>query len=507
MSNETIEPHYQSGVRSVDHRDIDASGDGHPFGDDPKEFEADLRPLIREFADDLYESWEETIREYLANAETACLKVRDYVDAPNESPFDEMIVEQPYEPRIEVTWDRSEQKVTIKDNGIGMAAVEVDQVFRYIGRSAARDDGAKSGAFGMGALSFVKFIGTDNTMVMTTHSRLNDDNASYLVSLAGVEPIMGTMDDDEYGTKFQMTQKSDDFDVRDTVEKYAQWMRVTVIYREIDEDGAEVFNEDWGDRQLYDDYERGKYVGHHEKPGAFEAYCSPDASDRTLLLSMEIDRNCADRFGAPYSIDVRLLDESGKVVESSNGNEGLMPCSDHQYREMLMDARDEYVPEHLLSSDDIVARRGESGDEEVYLVDESVLDSDQPLPVAEYVTDSEELDSFGPEEVILGPHQGRTVVDRDEWQKLPEGRASQFVPESELEEYDVETGDGDLCLPEPTTNRSSLQQNDKFWKYLANYFSDDLEETTQEYREKLQETDDVVGLIKDIQHQSVSRFN
>jgi len=186
-----LDPYYQSGESGVEHRNVNAAGDSHPFGDDPKEWEADLRPLLRQISDDLYDSWEQTVREYLANAETACLKVERHLENPYSTPFEDMYIEKGYEPRIIVVWDKSEQKLKIQDNGIGMAAVEVNEVFRQIGRSAARDLGAMSGAFGMGALSFSKFIGRGNTLVMISNSRLNGDNAAYLVTLAGIEPVRG----------------------------------------------------------------------------------------------------------------------------------------------------------------------------------------------------------------------------------------------------------------------------------------------------------------------------
>ncbi len=140
MSKNDIDPKYQTGQRSVEHRNIDAAGEEHPFGEDAQSFEADLRVLIRKVADDLYDGWQATVREYLANSETACLKVEEFKNNAEESMYNEMIVSDSYQPRIEVTWNEKEDKLTIKDNGIGMAAQEVDEIFRQIGHSAARDD-------------------------------------------------------------------------------------------------------------------------------------------------------------------------------------------------------------------------------------------------------------------------------------------------------------------------------------------------------------------------------
>jgi len=505
--NNNLTPYYQSGEVGVDHRNIGKSGSDHPFGDEPKEWEADLRPLIRQVADDLYESWSATVREYLANAETACLKVQHFLDNPDESPFDDMIVDESYEPRIIVKWDKSEQKLIIKDNGIGMAATEVDQVFRHIGRSAARDLGTMSGAFGMGALSFPKFIGPDNTMVMLSHSRLNDDNAAYLVTLAGVEPVMGSLEETEYGTSFTLDQKEKDMEIRSAVRKYSEWMRVPVLYREIDENGKEVFNEDWGDKRLYDGYDKGKYCESLVVPGGFEAYSCESSRNKTLLLSMDIDRNTNVNHEPPYPFDIRILDESGKVIKSSNGNEGLIPVSRMEYEQMLLTERSDFITYDLLSNQDVVGSKIVSGTNEgSTVVEDTVLDSDQPLPVGDYIAESELAndDCPGDEYVIIGSHQGRAVLDEESWNDLPQGRAENFIPDDELEEYDVDSGTGDLCLPKPTTDRSSLQSNEKFWKYIANYFVNQFDKSIEEWRRELRESTDSMKRIDEMSPKNVS---
>ena len=507
MSQEKeLDPYYQSGESGVEHRNVGAAGESHPFGSEPKEWQADLRPLIRQVSNDLYDSWEATVREYLANAETACLKVKRHLENPQDSPFDDMTVSDSYEPRITVVWDQSEQKLTIQDNGIGMAAVEVDKVFRQIGRSAARDLGTMSGAFGMGALSFPKFIGRDNTMVMISNSRLNDDNAAYLVTLAGIEPVRGSLGDSEYGTKFTLDQKSEDMNVREAVERFAEWMRVPVLYRELDENGSEVFNEDWGDQRLNNKYQSGKYADDFVVSGCFEAYMSPDADGRTLLLSMDIERSADNQLSAPYPFDIRLLDESGKVVSSTNGNEGLMPVPQMEYDEMLLDARPHFITDELLSNQDLVGSKIVSGTNEgATVVPDDVLNSDQPLPVGDYVAESElaDDDCIGDRYVIIGPHQDRAVIPEDSWNDLDEGRAEKFIPENELEPYDVDENTGDLCLPKPTTDRSSLQSHEKFWKYIAQHFIKAYDEAIEEWRQEMRTSTDKMEKLKEMNPRTV----
>lgn len=499
-----LDPYYQEGVRDVEHRNIGKAGDGHPFGNEPKPFEANLQSFISEISDDLYDSWEMTIREYLANAETACLKVKQYAENPESSPYDDMTVDDSYNPVITVTWNKAREKLTIADNGIGMAAVEVDQVFRHIGRSGARDIGSMSGAFGMGALSFPKFIGKNSSMVMLSNSRLAEDNAAYLVSLAGVEPIMGSLDDTEYGTKFKLDQKESDMDIRSAVKKYSQNLRVPVIYRELDENESETFNDDYGGRNLYDDYNKDAFADWIVKPGAFAAYTSPDATGETLLLSMEIDRNNTGSNRSRYEYDIRILDESGTVIKSTNGNEGLIPVNRVEYNDMLLNERDEYITESLLSNTDVVATVVES-DVADYAIDSDILHSDEPLPLGDYFAREDVPDDqLGEDVVIIGKHDGRTVVSEETWNSLPEGRASNFVPEDELESFDVSSGEGDLCLPTPTTDRSSLQSNDAFWEYIEQTFAQNFDESIDKWRKILKETDDTGKAIREMDEQTAA---
>lgn len=504
--NNNFEPQYQKGASSVQHRNIDAAGEDHPFGNTPQSFEADLSTLIRKVADDLYQSWKATIREYLANAETACLRVEQYRDNPEESPYDVMFVPDSYQPKIEVEWDKQENKLTISDNGIGMAAKEVDQIFRQIGHSASRDDGSKSGQFGMGALSFVKLVGLDNAALMTTHSRLNHDNASYYLTLGGVEPIMGSLPDDQYGTSFQMTPK-DDFPIRGAIEQYAEWMRVPVRYEEIGTNGTVEFQEDYGDKALYESYEDNRICLGAKKKGAFEVYASPDANARTLLLSMDIDRNDGDyqpgQHGSPFPFDIRLLDESGKVIESSNGNEGLMPTPRSEYESMLMEARDPYIPEEMLNNGDVLGQELASGDGIV--VSDEVYDDIQNQRVRvspnNYIAKSDVTEEMEPGDtrVIAGPHKGKVLVSDEEWEELDEGRAKLYVPEDELEPYDVEDEEGDLTLPQPTSDRDRLQSHPTFWEYIGQQFAEQFDNKVDEVYQLIEGSDDPLDTIMNLE--------
>jgi hypothetical protein len=508
MSENETRVDVQSAQTSVQHRNIDAAGEGHPFGEDAREFTADLRTLIRRVADDLYESWKATVREYLANAETACLRAEEYAETGSTDivPDDvEMNISDSYQPKIEVIWNKKEDKLTIQDNGIGMSANTVDKVFRQIGRTTGRDEGDKSGNFGQGVLSFVKFVGLDNAMIMTSNSRIEPDNAAYYVTLAGVEPVMGSLPEEQYGTKFQMTPNGS-YDIRDAIETYAEWMRVPVRYEEIGTDGSIEFQEDYGDKALYESYEKNRTCLGAKIDGAFEAYSSPDAEGRTLLLSMSIDRNDGDyspgQHEAPFPFDVRLLDESGKVIESSNGNEGLMPTPRSEYESMLKEARDPYLSEDLLNAGDVLAQ--ELANDDVMVVSDEVYDkiqsNDIMVPPNDYVPKSDvEWDAEpGDTHVIAGPNKGKLVVSPEEWSEMDDGRAANYVPEDELESYGLDTGEGDLCLPQPTSDRDRLQSHTTFWKYVAKQFGKSFDEKVKEVYKTLDGTDNTVEKVMEM---------
>jgi hypothetical protein len=511
MTEENPTVNVQKAEAEVNHRNINAAGDGHPFGDDAKEFTAELSSLIRRVADDLYESWEATVREYLANAETACLRTKEYVETGSTGIIDDdatLSVSDSYQPKIEVEWNRQEDKLTIHDNGIGMSADTVDKVFRQVGRTTSRDDGQYSGNFGQGVLSFVKLVGLDNAMIMTSHSRLNDDNAAYYVTLAGVEPIRGQLQEDEYGTTFQMTPDGS-YNIREAIERYSEWMRVPVRYEEIGLDGEVSFQEDYGDKELFDAYDDNRACLGIRKEGAFEAYASPDSFGETLLLSMSIDRNDgkhqSGQHGSPFQFDVRLLDESGKVIESSNGNEGLMPVVQSDYEQMLIDAREPYITRELLNNKDIIGQEltnsdvnGREGSIVVSDDDyESIMSGEVHVPPNDYLRKSDLLSADEPGEarVIFGPNKGRVVVGESEWEDMSAGRAEMYVPECELEEYDVESGEGDLRLPQPTSDRDRLKEHPTFWEYIGSQFAEQFNEKVDEVYQRIEESEDALETI------------
>jgi len=82
---------------------------------------------------------------------------------------------------------------------------------------------------------------------------------------------------------------------------------------------------------------------------------------------------------------------------------------------------------------------------------------------------------------------------------MDEGRASLYVPESELEEYDLESGEGDLQLPQPTSDRDRLQEHLTFWKYVGQQFAEQFDSKVDEVYERLDASEDALETIMELE--------
>ena len=93
----------------------------------------------------IYKSWKSTIREYIANAESACIST--------------LKLDPNYGPEIRIEYNPEQCLLIIEDNGIGLSKKMFMEVFRYFGRSRNAFDPSVSGMFGLGAKSFVMLVG------------------------------------------------------------------------------------------------------------------------------------------------------------------------------------------------------------------------------------------------------------------------------------------------------------------------------------------------------------
>lgn len=312
------------------------------------EFDYETAAVFKRLADDIYESVEAGIREPLQNSLTAVRRA----EAETNLQKGDNVVE------IEVH-DGEKTQVVLEDNGLGISRDVLQDVLAVIGRSTNRDDGGVSGKYGMGFLACYKLVGTDGGFVMYTNARkTNEPPLQGIWKPGGFEvdnsgKLPQRFDEDDYGTRFEFTLETNagPDKVSSWVEKHAEWSRVPILYREYDKNGRLVNDDEYGVKELADEHNDALFELTIDND-YFTAICSPEANKRTLLLNSPLDRN-SEYYddAAPASIDIRLKNENGVVVDGPH--EGLMPASDAEYEDMEAERREDYVAESALSDDDL----------------------------------------------------------------------------------------------------------------------------------------------------------
>ncbi len=162
----------------------------------------------------LYGNWKSAVREYIANAETACKEAAKTTSN--------------YTPEIRIEIIPRENKFIIKDNGIGISAKVFLDVFRYYGRSRFGFDETTSGKWGFGVKSYVMLTGTHGSMLIETKNRETDEAFSVYARQKGYDVLPSTPTD--YGTAFTIIYKRDvhSNDIIDAVENIAKYVEVPV---------------------------------------------------------------------------------------------------------------------------------------------------------------------------------------------------------------------------------------------------------------------------------------
>jgi HSP90 family molecular chaperone len=240
MSGDEHEIDFQVGSHETDSNPVDFEGETEHI-----EYDLEVQTVFKRLADDIYKSDEAGIREPVTNSITAI------IDAVEEGFIEEE------RGVLEITLQAGE--LIIKDNGIGISEEKLRKVLAVIGRSTSRDSDARPGKFGMGFLALYKLSELDGGFIMHSRSRRTDDYISGVWKNGGFTWCKEDggfpykqMDDDEYGTKLVIPLKKslDSDDIREWVKRNTEYARHNVIYREFNEDGDEVFNEDYGDKKL-----------------------------------------------------------------------------------------------------------------------------------------------------------------------------------------------------------------------------------------------------------------
>jgi hypothetical protein len=361
------------GTAGSEVKTADVAGDDHALnnviGDDEGAQERMYDPkLAGERFVEFYDDSAAAIREYLSNAETACIRraKQELLDAgftEDEIPGQvtemlEMAKEETgYEPLIEVTYNRQSDatRLIIEDNGIGISSEEY-QVVQRVGYSASHMDGERLGQFGMGWLSGFQLTSVNGVFRMKTKSYLTDEAYSTAEYVANFEMLDG--EPDEYGTRFEFPgfgEKAKSIDIPSKVSDFANGMVIPVLYRDFDSSGDETsHSDDFLPRDMADDYPDDSLVVAYENE-FFRAVMSPDRPENrrnlvTYNVSMPIRRNCDQfgsepKFGTPWKWDFRGKKENGPIVacESDPSVVGLIPKEDSKYERLVEDFKEDCI--------------------------------------------------------------------------------------------------------------------------------------------------------------------
>src|SRR6218665_3349585 len=95
-------------------------------------FEADVARLLHLMVHSVYSDKDVFLRELISNAADACEKLR------YEGLSDPSLLGDDGQPRITVTLDPEDKRLTIEDNGIGMSEAELADALGTIARSGTK---------------------------------------------------------------------------------------------------------------------------------------------------------------------------------------------------------------------------------------------------------------------------------------------------------------------------------------------------------------------------------
>lgn len=488
-------------------REMDIADDSHPIKEAlDGEYRHELRAhdaTVGERFTFRYGEANAFIREYLANAETGCIRrARHELRAHDGSTYDsawfdshdipELLEEARevvgYYPVIETF--RSEPgsqkaRFKIKDNGVGISVEEFKAV-RELGLSPSHDVGSQVGSFGQGLMSVFNASGKHGELELTTWSMLDGANYRERFRMRGFTDLDGKRD--EIGTTWKIPafcEEARDMDIDGSIERFTQGMFVPVIHHKLDETGTEQAKEEYTYSPLVDMVpdDEPHFVYEDE---SIEAVMSPAIGTHsskidplTFLVTMPIKRG--DDLGsrsAPFGFHIRVKQEDGRVYHSGGkaGKDysGLVPVEQRRYENEQIDAKGALRPDQMVPGD-LFGYDIDDGDH--YHVPTGVDDelvraedhltlwpgADQPESLDHPATDA----NLNPV-VVKGPHEGKDIVDDETWVSIDTDVPNRFASRDNLRFGDVggyNHGDRadppcDVKLVEPVDDRDRLRDHD-----------------------------------------------
>lgn len=359
-------------VHGHEKRDLDAAGEEHVLSDMDNERQAPIEHV----ADNVvsrYDKRRAFIREYLANAHTACVQAAKYMVRQHDDEdqvdledvravLDHSSEAYNYDPTVVVQYNRNPEAswtFRISDNGIGIPRHTAPAI-RDIGLSGWHDDGTTNGQFGQGTMSGFLACGPYGEFHMTTRARENDDDYRVAWKLTTQDPLPGERG--SYGTTFEwptFVAEAEDIDVFEAVRGYAEGMIVPVIFEEYNRDGSLTIEEDFLPAYIEERYADDSPTIAYEDRFARVVW-SPDRPEgwssniKTWCGYQPIERNDGrhgtsnKRFSMPSAFDARVKVENGCIIEVDGETDhelvGMVPISDQKYENMPDEKREGFVP-------------------------------------------------------------------------------------------------------------------------------------------------------------------
>ena len=200
-------------------------------------FEAEVNQLLQLMIHSLYSNKEIFLRELISNASDACDKLRF------EAISDNLLLDTDAELKIQVEFDKDEQTVTIRDNGIGMSREEVIQNIGTIAKSGTKEflsqltgdqskDSRLIGQFGVGFYS--AFIVADKVTLITRRAGMTKEQAIRWESDGSGSYSLESVEHAKRGTEVILHLKKDEADflnswrLRSIITKYSDHVPVPI---------------------------------------------------------------------------------------------------------------------------------------------------------------------------------------------------------------------------------------------------------------------------------------
>ncbi len=513
--------------------EVDVADDEHPLkqalGDEAhRAIEADERVVGERFAF-RYQEPRAFVREYLANAETGCIR-RARLELTEHNPdtydtewFDNHTVPElldearevvGYYPVIETHAappGTNKPRFRIEDNGIGIS-VEEFMVMKKLGLSASHNEGTQLGSFGQGVMSVFPVVGRYGDLTITTKSRLDGSNYSVRFKIDGFNDLTGTRDD--YGTTFDIPAFADevDIDVNDAIEEYTEGMYVPVLHHKYDGEGLEDSKEEYTYTPLEDLLPEGAPRVTYEDD-MIEAVASPvigngraDVQEpKIFLVTMPIEDNTSlPTLSCGWKYHIRIKDESGAIYECTHehtDHEGLVPVEPERYTEELIEAKEAVHTGHL-GPGDLVGYGQSDGTYAVPRgIDDELVTSRDDLDVVDRDKEmgGQRVGDAYPEpieglstKVVDGQHEDRWVLPKEEWDAMETGVDDQFVSQDDLNLASKrklsDDNEYDVALPTPVDDRDRLgKHGGQTYEIVSRRLSAQFEERAQELFERFAE--------------------